>query len=73
MEITIKKAWGKHRGDRWGVMVEIENRGQVFNYMPTYDDIKKMLKLLKEVEVMNKDFNSKKEVGEVPKELLNGV
>ena len=72
MKINIEKAWGKERGDRWGVMVHIENRGQVFKFMPTYEHLKKIMELLKECEVMNKDLNAKKEVGKIP-EGLNDV
>jgi len=72
MKINIEKVWGKSRPDRWGVVVHIENRGQVFKFMPTYDHVKKIVDLLKEVEVLNKDLNIKKEVGQVPEE-LNGI
>jgi len=72
MEINIEKVWGKQRGDRWGVVVRIENRGTTFKFMPTYAHIQEMLKLLREVEELNKDFNISKTVGIVP-EALNGI
>jgi len=56
MEITIKKVWGKVRNDRWGVVVSIENRGMVFEWLPTYKHLEILTQKLKEVEIMNKDY-----------------
>jgi len=64
MEIKIYKkkgVWGKHRQDRWGVIVEITNRDQKFLYMPTYKHLDEIFILLKEVEKLNEEY-SKKEV-----------
>jgi len=72
MKINIEKVWGKERADRWGVIVHIENHGKVFKFMPTYDHLRKIVTLLEEVEVLNKELNIKKEAGKVPKE-LNGI
>jgi len=69
MEIKIDKVWGKDRDDRWSVVVIIKNRDQVFKFMPTYPHVQKIMQLLKEVEILNKDLNCKKEVGVIPKEL----
>ena len=55
VEIKIIDVWGEKRNDRKGVVVEIENRNQVFKWMPTYNDLKKVEKLLKKVEILNKD------------------
>ena len=54
--IDIQKAWGKDRQDRFGVMVNIENNGQVFKWMPTYKEIEKIKELLAEVEIKNKEL-----------------
>jgi hypothetical protein len=54
MKIEIKKVWGKVRQDRWGVVVRIENRGNIFEYMPTYKDLAQIYCKLVEVEELNK-------------------
>lgn len=54
-KIYIAKAWGKERQDRYGVIVDIENNGTSFKFMPTYEHIKQISELLEAVELLNKD------------------
>jgi hypothetical protein len=55
VEIKIIDVWGRERNDRKGVVVEITNKGQVFRWMPKYDDLDKIKKLLSKVEQLNED------------------
>jgi hypothetical protein len=54
--IYIGEAWGKARQDRQGVIVELEDsKGNVFRYIPTHEDVAKIVNLLEEVEILNKE------------------
>lgn len=56
--ITIKKVYGKVRQDRWGVVVAIEYKGNVFEWLPTYADLETLKTKLIEVEILNKDYHN---------------
>jgi len=56
MEIKIEKIYGKVRNDRWGVIVEITNKDQVFKWLPTYKNVDELIKKLVEVELLNEEL-----------------
>jgi len=52
----IENAYGKVRGDRFGVVVEIFYKENCFKFMPTYKDLATIYALLAQVEAMNKNL-----------------
>lgn len=58
--IKIEKIWGKVRQDRYGVVVTINNKEQVFKWLPTYEELARIYCLLVEAEAINKNIELKK-------------